>query len=41
MPSLRNVLLVAAAGEVLHAIVATDAGGVYALRYVTVDLPLR
>lgn len=41
MPSLRNVLLVAAAGEVLHAIVATDAGGVSALRYVTVDLPTR
>lgn len=41
MPSVRNLLLVATAGEVLHAIVATDAGGVSALRYITVDLPLN
>jgi hypothetical protein len=41
MPSVRNLLLVAAAGEVLHAIVATDVGGVSALRYVTVDLSTR
>lgn len=41
LPPMRNLLLVATAGDTLHAIVATAIEGASVLRYVTVDLTAR
>lgn len=38
LPPMRNLLLVAAAGDTLHALVATAIEGASVMRYVTVDL---
>ncbi len=38
---MRNLLLVAAAGDTLHALVATAIEGASVMRYVTVDLTSR